>query len=230
MIVSINQPAYLPWLGYFHRIASSDLHIMLDHVQFEKNSFTNRNKIRTPQGWAWLTVPVATKNQFGHLPINGLRIAAGSNWQDKHWASLRQNYSRAACFQDYMGVFEGFYKVQWNSLSELIFAMNDWMLREALGIGTPLVYSSELGVGGSKSELVLNLCRAVGASIYLSGPLGRDYLDLPSFDAAGIEVRYHDYAHPRYAQTYPGFESHMAAADLLFNQGVDSASIMNENN
>ena len=75
MIVSINQPAYLPWLGYFHRIAISDLHIILDHVQFEKNSYTNRNKIRTPEGWNWLTVPVVTKNLFGSLPINGLKIA-----------------------------------------------------------------------------------------------------------------------------------------------------------
>ena len=229
MIVSINQPAYLPWLGYFHRIAVSDLHIVLDHVQFEKNSYTNRNKIRTPQGWTWLTVPVSTKNRFGDLPISGLEFAAGSNWQAKHWATLRQNYARAAHFHRYAEAFESFYRSQWTRLNDLMRAMNAWTLKE-LGVETPLGYSSEMGVGGSKSELVLNLCRAVGATVYLSGPLGRDYLDAGSFAAAGIEVRYHDYTHPRYRQAYQGFESYMAAADLLFNCGPDSGSIMSENN
>ena len=82
MIVSINQPAYLPWLGYFHRIAVSDLHVVLDHVQFEKNSFTNRNKVRTASGTPWLTVPVRSKGRFGDLAINEVDIADG-RWTAK---------------------------------------------------------------------------------------------------------------------------------------------------
>jgi hypothetical protein len=230
MIVSINQPAYLPWLGYFHRIAISDLHIVLDHVQFEKNSYTNRNKIRTPQGWNWLTVPVVTKNLFGSLPISGLKIAPDSNWRSKHWMSLRQFYGRSAYFREYAGRFETFYSAEQVNLADLLREMNTWILGDALGIRTPMRYSSEMNVGGSKSELVLNLCRAVGASIYLSGPLGRDYLDLPSFADAGIAVRYHDYVHPQYPQCYPGFESHMAIADLLFNCGPDSMAVAGKNN
>ena len=95
MIVSINQPAYLPWLGYFHRIAVSGAHVVLDHVQFEKNSFTNRNKVRTAGGWCWLTVPVRTKGRFGDLAIRSLEIDNSTDWRARHWKTLYQSYKRA---------------------------------------------------------------------------------------------------------------------------------------
>lgn len=98
MIVSINQPAYLPWLGYFHRIAVSDAHIVLDRVQFEKNSFTNRNKVRTSEGWCWLTVPVKTASKFGDLCIDEIEVANERQWAAKHWQTLRLNYSKAPFF------------------------------------------------------------------------------------------------------------------------------------
>ena len=99
MIVSINQPAYLPWLGYFHRIAISDVHVVLDHVQFEKNSYCNRNKIRVGNDACWLTVPVQTKGKFGELPISDLQIAENLSWQRKHWEGLRMNYASAPHFK-----------------------------------------------------------------------------------------------------------------------------------
>jgi len=109
MRVSINQPAYLPWAGYFDRIAASDVHIVLDHVQFEKNSFVNRNKIRTPQGWTWLTVPVTTKGRFGALPINELEMAEAERWPKKHWSALQANYAKSASFETHRGFFEAWY-------------------------------------------------------------------------------------------------------------------------
>ncbi len=225
MIVSINQPAYLPWLGYFERIARSDLHIVLDHVQFEKNSFTNRNKVRTKDAPTWLTVPVSTKGRFGDLAICSLEFAPNDSWQKKHWATLRMNYARAPFFRDYGTVYEQLYARTWSGFSAMTRAFLEQHLHD-LGIVTPLRFSSEMNVPGTKNDLVLNLCREVGADTYLSGALGRDYLDEASFTQAGIAVRYQDFPHPSYAQVWPGFVSHLCVLDLLFNHGPGSRDIM----
>lgn len=225
MIVSINQPAYLPWLGYVHRVAVSDLHIVLDHVQFEKNSFANRNRIRTATGWCWLTVPVATKGRFGDLAINQLRIADVASWRRKHWDSLRFNYAHSPWFGAHAGFFESLYARTWRTLAPLMTETTNYVL-EAFGIETKLMFSSQMDVAGARDALVLNLCAAVGADAYLSGPLGRDYLDAGDFRDAGIELRFHDYLHPEYTQVQGGFEPFMAAVDLLFNHGPDSAAIL----
>lgn len=225
MRVSINQPAYLPWLGYFERIARSDLHIVLDHVQFEKNSFTNRNKIRTAQGWTWLTVPLRTGGRFGDLPIERVEIAEDGRWRRKHWDSIRFSYAKAPFFAQHAPALEALYAREWAGLAGLLEASTGWML-EKLGISTPLKVSSRMGVGGTKSELVLNLCREVGATTYISGALGRNYLDEAAFHAAGIAVEYQDYAHPSYTQVHGGFEPYMAALDLLLNHGPASRAIL----
>jgi len=225
VIVSINQPAYLPWLGYVHRIATSDVHIVLDHVQFEKNSFVNRNKVRTSAGWCWLTVPVRTRGRFGDLAINRVQIDVGTGWRRKHWETLRQNYGRAPYFARHAPCFQDLLAVEWTGLADLCARATAHLLG-AFGIGTPLVPSSALDVGGAKSELVLNLCRAVGATTYLSGPYGRHYLDEAAFRDAGIEIVYHDYRHPTYPQAYDPFEPAMAAVDLLFNCGPESMDIL----
>jgi hypothetical protein len=224
MIVSINQPAYLPWLGYFDRIAASDLHIVLDHVQFEKNSFSNRNKVRTRAGWCWLTVPLQTKGKFGDLALNEVRIA-GDDWGRRHWETIRQNYSRAPFFREHREALEGFYARPWGRLADLARETTAYQL-DALGIRTPLRYSSEMGVPGRKDELVLNLCKAVGADVYLSGPLGRDYLRPERFAEAGVRLVYHDYSHSVYPQCHPGFEPYMGALDLLLNCGPDSLQFL----
>lgn len=221
MIVSINQPAYLPWLGYFHRIAVSDLHIVLDHVQFEKNSFTNRNKIRTSDGWCWLTVPLMTSGRFGDLAIAQVEISPERRWTEKHWNSIRLNYSKANYFREHADFFENIFSRSWERLNPLLREITTYLL-SAFGIKTKILFSSEIGAAGRKSELVLELCRKVGASMYLSGSLGRDYLDEVAFEEAGIAVTYQDYHHPTYKQLYPGFEPYMGAIDLLFNCGPDS--------
>jgi len=227
MIVSINQPAYLPWLGYFHRIAVSDVHVVLDHVQFEKNSFTNRNKIRTREGWTWLTIPVKTAGKFGQLPIHEIEIANEKKWAVKHWQSLRLNYANAPYFAEHAAFFEGVYSRPWDRLSDLAREITAYLL-DAFGIKTRLYFSSEMNISGKKDELVLNLCRELGTTTYLSGPLGRNYLREDLFHGNGIAVRYDDYRHPTYPQAHPGFEPYMAALDLLFNAGPASLKIILE--
>jgi len=225
MIVSINQPAYLPWLGYFHRIAIADAHIVLDHVQFEKNSFTNRNKIRTRDGWSWLTVPVKTAGKFGQLPINEIEIANEKKWAIKHWETLRLGYAKAPFFTEHAAFFESIYSRSWQRLVDLTGEITAYLLR-AFEIKTRLYFSSQMKAAGRKDELVLNLCRELGATLYLSGPLGRNYLREDLFREAGIAVRYDDYQHPAYPQAHPGFEPYMAAVDLLFNAGQASRSVI----
>lgn len=225
MIVSINQPAYLPWLGYFQRIAVSDLHIVLDHVQFEKNSFVNRNKIRSKEAPVWLTVPVSTKGKFGELSIAGLEFAPNQPWQKKHWAGIKQNYGKAPHFARYAPAYEALYAQEWPSFAPMVMAFLRQHLDD-LGIITPLRCSSEMVIEGTKSDLVLNICRATGAMTYLSGALGRNYLDEASFRHAGISVEYQNYQHPVYAQTWPGFEPYMCVLDLLFLHGPASRDIL----
>jgi hypothetical protein len=225
VIVSVNQPAYLPWLGYFERIARSDLHVVLDHVQFEKGSFVNRNKVRTAAGWTWLSVPVRTNGRFGALPIDGLEIDDATSWARKHWETLRQSYRRTPYFAEDEAFFASVYERAWPRLAPLCDAITNHLLGR-FGITTPIVSSSELAPEGAKDELVLDLCRKTGATTYLSGALGRDYLREERFAEHGIEVVYQDYRHPTYPQAHGGFEPFMAGVDLLFNCGPASGAIL----
>jgi hypothetical protein len=222
MIVSINQPAYLPWLGYFERIARSDVHVVLDHVQFEKASLTNRNKVRTKDGWTWLSVPVRTASRFGRLEIDGLEIDTSQRWAHRHWQTLRTNYARAANFAQHADYWEDVYRKPWSRLVELLLETLTWSLR-AFEISTPIVRSSKLELSSTKGELVLEICRQMKADRYLSGPLGRNYLEPTDFERAGIDLCYHEHVPPTYAQCYPGFEPGLAAIDAVFNLGAATA-------
>jgi len=219
----------LPWLGYFERIALSDLHVVLDHVQFEKNSFTNRNKIRTAAGELWLTVPLSTKGRFGNLEINRLAFAPNNSWQKKHWDTLNQTYKKAPFFRQYASAYEKLYETEWTSFMSMIRAFLEQQLSD-LEITTKLVYSSELKTAGTKSDLLLNLCRNTGATQYLSGAMGRGYLDERIFSEAGISVIYQSYKHPEYRQHHGGFKPCMGILDLIFNEGPRSLSILLNNN
>lgn len=225
MIVSINQPAYLPWLGYFDRIEASDIHIILDHVQFEKNSFTNRNKIKTAQGTTWLTVPLLTKGKFGDLTIQTIEIDNKSKWAKKHLAGIRQNYGKSPFFKNYFPQLEEIYNQEWTHLNQLISKLNALFL-EWLKIDTKLIYSSDLKIDSIKSELVLDLCKEVEATKYISGAIGRNYLEVELFHNNKIEVVFQEYQHPTYTQLYEGFESYMCILDLLFNHGEESLAII----
>ena len=227
MKVSINQPCYLPWLGYYNRIKNSDLHVTLDHVQFEKNSFINRNKIRSSSssGWSWLTVPVKTKGMFGDLNINKLEIADSLPWRQKHWKTICQSYSKAPYFSDFSPFLENYYLSEWKILLPMLNDF-DMFAKDVLSIHTETVSSSSLHLTQSKSSLILEICVAVGASHYLSGPFGRSYLDLDMFRDRGIKVSFHDYSHPSYSQFHGGFQAYMSIVDLLFNLGSASKAII----
>lgn len=182
-VVSIAQPCYLPWLGAFDRMAKSDIHVVLDHVTFEKGSYTNRTRILQPDGRPmWLTIPVEKGK-----PIRSTAII-GDAWRRKHSEALRQCVGTDLGFL-YRPTYRGLLPFLFDSMRPLA----SW-----LGVVGPTVRSSELGGDklGRKSDLVLNICKSVSADVYLSGPLGSRYLDAPSFKRAGVEIVYHDWRDP----------------------------------
>ena len=230
MIVSINQPAYLPWLGYFDRIDASDIHIVLNHVQFEKNSFTNRNKIKTAQGATWLTVPLLTKGKFGDLAIQTIEIDNKSKWTKKHLTSIHQNYRKTPFFENYFSELEKIYKQEWANLNQLVSKLNTLFL-EWLKIDTKIIYSSDLKINSTKSKLVLDLCKKMKTTKYISGAVGKDYLETEVFIQNQIEVVFQNYQHPIYNQLYQSkssFEPYMSILDLLFNHGENSLEIIKQ--
>jgi len=193
-----------------------------------KTRFNNRNKLRTPDGWVWLTIPVNTKSNHSTL-INELKIVHDSNWQLKHFNAIKMNYSKSKYFKKYISFFEDLYNKNWILLVDIIDEIFYFIIKE-LNLEKKILKSSLLGVEGNKDDLILNLCKAIEGKTYISGPLGREYLDEKKFRDQGTEVIYHDYQHPVYDQTYKGFEPYMSVIDLLFNYGDDSLKILSSKN
>ncbi len=225
MIVSVHQPHYLPWLGYFDKIDASDLFVLLDNVQYKKREYQNRNRIRTRQGVKWLTVPVATAGKYEQM-TGEVEIEGGSGWREKHLETLRHAYSSAPHFKSAIeGLEELYMSSEWTRLAELNAAMLAWFMKE-MGIETQVALESELGTGGLSTERIVNICLAVGADVYLSGSGGRDYMDEGLFEKAGLKLEYQKYEHPVYPQVHGGFEPYMGIVDLLFNAGDKAAQIV----
>ena len=222
MIVSAHQPAYLPWLGYFDKIAQSDVFVLFDDVQFEKNSFTNRNLIKTATGPSWLTVPVKAGRHIDRTMI-GLEIANEHQWKDKHLKAIIQNYRKAPhfsfCYPHLLALFES----DDATLLELCDRHLAFWLKQ-LEITTSVRPLSTLGLQSRKSTLVLDACLALKADRYISGALGRDYLDLAAFSAAGISVEFQRFVHPRYSQLYGDFVPNLSIIDFWMNTGPGAAA------
>lgn len=219
MIVSCHQPNYLPHLGLLQKAMDSDVLVLLDEVAFTRRDFTHRNKIRTPQGWMWLTVPVE------HSPlgtrINDVKIhwkadnVKDRDWNVLHWKAIYLNYKGARFFNPSI---EHFYKRQYERLCDLNEDLIMWLMRK-LNVPTKVVLQSELDVDRDlkKSELIIELVRKVGGDAYLSGVGGQGYLDPSLFLARGLKLRFHRFEPPVYEQRYESFIPQMSAIDYLFN-------------
>jgi hypothetical protein len=230
MIVAVHQPHFLPWLGYLNRMVRADLFILLDHVQFERRNYQNRTHIKLDGRTHWLTVPVQQHSQQERIidkRIDNPPPTESHRWGANVFSTLRHAYRDAAFLDHYAPELRRILESRWERLVDLDQAMLDF-LRDALCISTPLVRSSELNVAGTRSELILNLCRAVGADAYLAGLGGsRHYLDRDAFARAGVEIVWQDFRHPHYAQCGGGeFVAGLSAVDLLFNQGPRSRALL----
>ncbi|MEA3490189.1 MAG: WbqC family protein [Candidatus Omnitrophota bacterium] len=224
MKIAIHQPQYLPWLGYFDKMDRADVFVLLDDVQFKKNEWQNRNKIRNADRWQWLTVPVLY--EFGQK-LNEVRINSRENWRDKHRKGLELNYSRAGYFDGYFPFFREVFGREWELLADINIHCIEY-LKEALGIKTELLKSSSLDIRTDKTQRLVDICKKLGADTYLSGAGGADYLDLEMFRKNGIKLEFQEYSHPEYRQMFEGFEPYMAVVDLLFCQGKKSLDIIRE--
>ena len=226
MIATIHQPQYLPWFGYFEKIAKGDVFILLDDVQFKKNEWQNRNKIRTPQGWQWLTVPVL--HSFGQK-ICEVTINNQVKWRENHLKTIYLNYKKAPFFEKYIHVFEEIYNRPWKNISEINICFIKKLIH-LLGISTKIVKSSEFNIATEKTQRLIDLCQIVGADTYLSGKSGPDYMDIDQFSQNNIKLCFQDYVHPKYEQLWlnkdKGFMSHLAVIDLLFNKGEESLDVL----
>lgn len=227
MRIAVMQPTYLPWIGYFDLMDQVDLFVFLDNVQFVKQSWQQRNRIKTPKGLEWLTVPVIFRGRFGQL-IKDVEIRVPDFWK-KHIRSIELNYRRAPYFNDnffaLVSIFEG--SDPWRYLVDLNIDLIEWLSR-MLGIKTPLVRSSNLEVEGKRSSFVAAICLSLKANEYLS-PIGSaDYLldEIDEFTNRGIKVFFHNYTHPIYKQHFPPFLPFASVIDLIFNEGSKSVNII----
>lgn len=222
MRVTIHQPQFLPWLGYLDKIDQADLFIVLDTVQFKKQEWQNRNRIRTATGWQWLTVPV--RQRFGQR-IDEVRLNQTVSWQARHLRALELHYARAPYCARYLPELCALYEQPWERLSPLNVAVIRWLLR-AFGITTPIRLASEWPAREEPTDRLVDLCRAVRATSYLAGPGADAYLDTARFEASGVRLEMQTFRHPVYRQLYEPFEFNLSGIDLLLLQGPEALATL----
>ena len=216
MILAAHQPQYLPWLGYLDKIDRADVFVLLDRVQFKKNEWQNRNRIKRRGGWHWLTVPV--RHRFPQS-LHEVEIA-DQRWRRKHRRSLDVAYGQAAHFEHEAGLMDAVFQREWSDL----LGVNIKTIRhltQRFGIETPMVLASDFDEPAKcgADERLISLCRLLNADTYLAGAGGRDYMDLSRWKRAGIRVEFQAFEHPVYPQLYGSFTAGLSAVDLLFNCG-----------
>ena len=236
MKVIIHQPNYLPWIGFFNNVSMSDTYVILDSVQFERDGFTNRNKIKLPDsqtGWTWLTVPVGKGNS--QKLITDVEIDNRQDWREASLTAINRIYKSSPYLKDYSQFLDGIYKKDWDNLSELnIFIIKE--LFAILGLRPQIIKASELNISSKKSDLILDICKKVGATEYLSGITGREYMDMERFKESGIKVNFQDFKHPVYTQVRnrsipnPPFIPNLSILDLLLSCGPESAGLVRNAN
>jgi hypothetical protein len=228
MKIAISQPAYLPWLGYLDLIDQVDTFVLLDNVQFEKQSWQHRNRIKTPVGLQWLTVPVLFRGRFGQL-INEVEIRDIEFWRN-HLRAIELNYRRAPFFDNYFEDLSARMTTRSSGaalIADLDIRLIEWLM-DVLGIQTRLLLSSRLEQLGRRTELLANICESLDAKQYLS-PLGSAAYLLQEIDVLrdkSIDVVFQHYEHPQYRQLFPPFCPYASILDLIFNEGERALEIL----
>ena len=230
MIVTIHQPEHLPWLGYFNKMAKAEKYVILDSVQFEKNYFQNRNKIIGSNGVQWLAIPVQMKGHMSNT-IATTQIAGDERWKKKYLNTIQMSYSKHPFFKEVFPVVEKAINIETNLIADINISIFI-AFADKMDMHPEFVRSSNLNIQGLKSDLILDICKATNASMYIAGPSGRDYLDIQSFKEAGIEVKFNYYNHPKYQQRKAEeFIPYLSSIDLFMNCGFEDGRkiIMKDN-
>jgi hypothetical protein len=228
MIVGIHQPNYLPWLGFFNKMARSDVFVLFDDVQLVRGkSFMVRNRIKTANGVQWLTVPVQGKSDL--VLIKDAVLLQTGKWQQKHWKSIQLSYRKAPFFARYEEKFSQIYQSQVERLCDLNIALIK-LIREIMQIKTELVLSSELNIEAKGEEKILAIVKKFKGDRYITGEGAgsQRYVREEDFRESNIELIYQQFRHPIYNQLWGDFISDLSIIDLLFNEGERSLSILME--
>ena len=228
MIVSAHQPAYNPWLGYIHKILLCDIFVVMDDVQFEKNSFINRNKILQNCNEHFLTIPIHIQ---GHTKksIKDIKVA-NVIWKKKHLKSIKQAYIKSPYFD-----------IVYSNIESILLHKSDFLidynnlilefLSKYLSIQTKIVYASSLNISGKKLDYVIELTQKIGGDIFIFGANGKDYADQNKLKSENIKYIFQNYNHPIYHQQCKEFHPYMGIFDILFNENPkDITSIITYNN
>ena len=223
MKIAIHQPQYFPWLGYFDKMYDADIFVLLDTVQFKKNEWQNRNKIKTKTGWQWITVPV--KHRFGQR-ICDVEICQDRNWRKKHLNAFFINYKKAMFFEKYWYVFDEIFNKEWQKLSTLNIHIIK-KIKNILNINTPLIIASQMGdFPDEPDERIIKIVQKFKSNNYLAGSGGKVYMNLEKYRDAGINVIFQDYKHPVYQQVYDSYTPNLSIIDLILNYGNRSLEIL----
>ena len=226
MKITIHQPEHMPWAGFFQKVYMADIYVVLENVQYRRRYFQNRNKIRTKDGWQWVTVPVE-KDDRDELLIKDVLISKEDRkWKRENLGRIYHGYCKAPYFKPYWDDFKNIYAKDHQYLGEF----NKGLLRfffGVLGLNKKIVSSSELNVSSKKGDLIFDICKTLGADTYISGISGKDYLDIQKFKDQNIEVVMQEFHHPIYEQQFDPFVPCMSIIDLLFNCGGRSLDIIN---
>ncbi len=226
MNVVILQPSYIPWRGYFDQIRHADLFVFYDDVQYDKRGWRNRNQIKTPHGKQWLTIPVHSRGvQTKNIPINQIHVVWDDPWNEAHFKAICHSYSKAPHFERYLPLLETFYQRRDEFLADFTIDFTVALARELGNDHTRFIRSSEIaGIQGQKTDRLIKILQAVGATHYLSGPSASDYIEKEKFEAAGITLEYMEYNYPEYPQLYPPFDPYVSILDLLFMTGPEASN------
>lgn len=226
MRVAILQPGYLPWIGYFDQMNQVDLFVHATDLQYTRQDWRSRNRIKTRTGWQWLTVPVHSKGNF-FAPIHTIRVNNTTPWARKHLNLIREHYRTAPFFDQYFPLFQEALSHTWEYLLDLDLYFID-LFKNLLQITTHCIDIRDLPLPQplDRVERIIQTCLHLQATFYLSGDAARNYLDEAFFSPHKITLQFHDMPHPVYPQLHGPFISHLSAIDLLFNCGPESPSYL----
>ncbi|MDQ7785792.1 MAG: WbqC family protein [Desulfomonilaceae bacterium] len=216
--IAVTQSNYVPWKGYFDVIGMVDEFVLYEDVQYTRRDWRNRNRVKTPQGTIWLTIPICSAGRRSQRICDARSV--DSRWNKRHWDTLQHHYRRARFFTEYKDVFEALYL----GCEEVMLSRINYRfltrICKLMSISTPITFSSDYRTYGNRTERLVSICKQAGATEYVTGPSAKAYLEEDLFEQEGIRVHHMDFSgYPEYEQVHPPFEHAVSIVDLLFNEG-----------
>jgi hypothetical protein len=224
-IITMHQPNYLPWIGLFSKIIQVDCFVIMDNFQYTKEGMTHRNKIRTNTGSGYLTIPIS--KDFWKTKIKDVELPHDQKWKEVHWQTIYRNYVRAEFFRPHRAFFENVYHKEFQYLWQLNIEIIQYLLK-SFEINVEIIKASSLDIDNDlkHTDMIIAVLEKLGAKTYLSGPSGRNYMEVEKMQKNSFNFKFLKFNHPIYKQRYFGFEPNMSAIDLLFNVGPQSNQII----